>query len=190
MPRADVKSLGRRRGRGPRPERPRRRRPPTHRATRSERYPPRCRPLEHGNANRDLRPRPRGTRDALVATRRVPKMTCGSRGLGRAGDSGQHDRVDPRVERLTDADPLSRLDQRNVGGSVRLERLGLGAEPDLRPARRVGRAPPSLGLDVLARSRMKIVPTTEPEIGADDLPALTAHTHQEGERSATPLPGA
>src|SRR4051794_14546086 len=31
-----------------------------------------------------------------------------------------------------------------------------------------------LGLDVLARSRMNIVPTTEPEIGADDLPALTA----------------
>jgi putative transposase len=31
-----------------------------------------------------------------------------------------------------------------------------------------------LGLDVLARSRMNIVPTTEPQIGADDLPALTA----------------
>ena len=31
-----------------------------------------------------------------------------------------------------------------------------------------------LGLDVLARSRMNLVPTTEPEIGADDLPALTA----------------
>ena len=31
-----------------------------------------------------------------------------------------------------------------------------------------------LGLDVLARSRINIVPTTEPEIGADDLPALTA----------------
>jgi len=31
-----------------------------------------------------------------------------------------------------------------------------------------------LGLDVLARSRMNIVPTTQPEIGADDLPALTA----------------
>jgi putative transposase len=31
-----------------------------------------------------------------------------------------------------------------------------------------------LGLDVLTRSRMNIVPTTEPEIGADDLPALTA----------------
>jgi len=31
-----------------------------------------------------------------------------------------------------------------------------------------------LGLDVLARSRMNIVPTTDPEIGADDLPALTA----------------
>jgi hypothetical protein len=31
-----------------------------------------------------------------------------------------------------------------------------------------------LGLDVLARSRIIIVPTTEPEIGADDLPALTA----------------
>lgn len=31
-----------------------------------------------------------------------------------------------------------------------------------------------LGLDVLARSRVNIVPTTEPQIGADDLPALTA----------------
>ena len=31
-----------------------------------------------------------------------------------------------------------------------------------------------LGLDVLARSRVTIVPTTEPEIGANDLPALTA----------------
>jgi transposase-like protein len=31
-----------------------------------------------------------------------------------------------------------------------------------------------LGLDVLARSRMNIVPTTDPQIGADDLPALTA----------------
>ena len=31
-----------------------------------------------------------------------------------------------------------------------------------------------LGLDVLARSRMNLVPTTEPKIGADDLPALTA----------------
>ena len=31
-----------------------------------------------------------------------------------------------------------------------------------------------LGLDVLARSRITIVPTTEPEIGADELPALTA----------------
>jgi putative transposase len=31
-----------------------------------------------------------------------------------------------------------------------------------------------LGLDVLARSRINIVPTTDPQIGADDLPALTA----------------
>jgi transposase-like protein len=31
-----------------------------------------------------------------------------------------------------------------------------------------------LGLEVLARCRANIVPTTEPEIGADDLPALTA----------------
>jgi transposase-like protein len=31
-----------------------------------------------------------------------------------------------------------------------------------------------LGLDILARSRMNLAPTTEPEIGADDLPALTA----------------
>ncbi len=31
-----------------------------------------------------------------------------------------------------------------------------------------------LGLDVLARCRMNLLPTTEPEIGADDLPALTA----------------
>ncbi len=31
-----------------------------------------------------------------------------------------------------------------------------------------------LGLDVLARSRISIVPTTEPEIGGDNLPALTA----------------
>ena len=31
-----------------------------------------------------------------------------------------------------------------------------------------------LGLDVLARSRMNIVSTTDPQIGADDLPALTA----------------
>jgi transposase-like protein len=31
-----------------------------------------------------------------------------------------------------------------------------------------------LGLDILARSRMNIVPTTEPQIGADDLPALSA----------------
>ncbi|GAA4738331.1 hypothetical protein GCM10023350_23160 [Nocardioides endophyticus] len=31
-----------------------------------------------------------------------------------------------------------------------------------------------LGLDVLARSRMNLAPTTEPKIGADDLPTLTA----------------
>ena len=31
-----------------------------------------------------------------------------------------------------------------------------------------------LGLDVLARSRMTIVPTTEPEIGVEHLPGLTA----------------
>ncbi len=31
-----------------------------------------------------------------------------------------------------------------------------------------------LGLEVLARCRVNIVPTTGPEIGADDLPALTA----------------
>lgn len=31
-----------------------------------------------------------------------------------------------------------------------------------------------LGLDLLARCRINIVPDTEPEIGADDLPALTA----------------
>ncbi len=31
-----------------------------------------------------------------------------------------------------------------------------------------------LGLEVLARCRVNLVPTTEPEIGADDLPALTA----------------
>jgi transposase-like protein len=31
-----------------------------------------------------------------------------------------------------------------------------------------------LGLDVLARCRINIVPNTEPQIGADDLPALTA----------------
>ena len=31
-----------------------------------------------------------------------------------------------------------------------------------------------LGLEVLARCRVNIVPNTEPEIGADDLPALTA----------------
>ncbi len=31
-----------------------------------------------------------------------------------------------------------------------------------------------LGLDVLARARMNIVPPAEPEIGADELPALTA----------------
>jgi putative transposase len=31
-----------------------------------------------------------------------------------------------------------------------------------------------LGLEVLARCRVNIVPTTEPEIGGDDLPALTA----------------
>ncbi|CAI9418327.1 IS256 family transposase IS1601 [Nocardioides sp. T2.26MG-1] len=31
-----------------------------------------------------------------------------------------------------------------------------------------------LGLDVLARSRMNLIATTEPEIGADHLPALTA----------------
>ena len=31
-----------------------------------------------------------------------------------------------------------------------------------------------LGLDVLARSRMNLVPTTDTEIGADELPALTA----------------
>ncbi|NHC33051.1 MULTISPECIES: IS256 family transposase [Dermacoccus] len=31
-----------------------------------------------------------------------------------------------------------------------------------------------LGLEVLARCRLNIVPTTEPEIGADNLPALTA----------------
>ena len=31
-----------------------------------------------------------------------------------------------------------------------------------------------LGLDVLARCRINLVPTLDPEIGADDLPALTA----------------
>ncbi len=31
-----------------------------------------------------------------------------------------------------------------------------------------------LGLEVLARCRVNIVPTNDPEIGADDLPALTA----------------
>ncbi len=31
-----------------------------------------------------------------------------------------------------------------------------------------------LGLEVLTRCRVTIVPTTEPEIGANDLPALTA----------------
>ena len=31
-----------------------------------------------------------------------------------------------------------------------------------------------LGLEVLARCRVNIVPTNEPEIGANDLPALTA----------------
>ncbi|MAY96165.1 MAG: IS256 family transposase, partial [Nocardioides sp.] len=31
-----------------------------------------------------------------------------------------------------------------------------------------------LGLEVLARSRVTIVPTNDTEIGADDLPALTA----------------
>ncbi|PYG02356.1 Transposase, Mutator family, partial [Georgenia satyanarayanai] len=31
-----------------------------------------------------------------------------------------------------------------------------------------------LGLEVLARCRMNIVPTTDPEIGAEHLPALTA----------------
>ena len=31
-----------------------------------------------------------------------------------------------------------------------------------------------LGLEVLARSRVNIVPTNDTEIGADDLPALTA----------------
>jgi len=31
-----------------------------------------------------------------------------------------------------------------------------------------------LGLDVLARSRMNLVPNADPEIGADELPALTA----------------
>ncbi|WP_191278096.1 transposase, partial [Nocardioides flavus (ex Wang et al. 2016)] len=31
-----------------------------------------------------------------------------------------------------------------------------------------------LGLEVLARCRINIVPTNDPEIGADDLPALTA----------------
>jgi hypothetical protein len=31
-----------------------------------------------------------------------------------------------------------------------------------------------LGLDLLARCRLTTVPNTEPEIGANDLPALTA----------------
>ena len=31
-----------------------------------------------------------------------------------------------------------------------------------------------LGLDLLARCRMNVITNTEPEIGADDLPALTA----------------
>ena len=31
-----------------------------------------------------------------------------------------------------------------------------------------------LGLDVLARSRMNLLPTTNTKIGADQLPALTA----------------
>ena len=31
-----------------------------------------------------------------------------------------------------------------------------------------------LGLDVIARPRITIVRTTDPEIGADDLPALTS----------------
>lgn len=45
-----------------------------------------------------------------------------------------------------------------------------------------------LGLDILARSRVNLVPDTEPEIGANDLPALPPDHHQES-RSATPPPG-
>jgi putative transposase len=38
----------------------------------------------------------------------------------------------------------------------------------------MGRSRRYLGLDVLARSRINLVATTDTEIGADDLPALTA----------------
>jgi len=31
-----------------------------------------------------------------------------------------------------------------------------------------------LGLDLLARCRINLVPTTDPEMGANDMPALTA----------------
>jgi transposase-like protein len=44
------------------------------------------------------------------------------------------------------------------------------------------------GLEVLARCRVNIVPTTDTEIGANDLPALTACPPAK-DRSATPLPG-
>jgi len=46
-----------------------------------------------------------------------------------------------------------------------------------------------LGLEVLTRCRVNIVPTTEPEIGADDPACTDRLTNHEGERSATPLPG-
>lgn len=42
------------------------------------------------------------------------------------------------------------------------------------PTRLMAGARRYLGLEVVARSRVNIVPRTEPEIGADALPALTA----------------
>ena len=75
------------------------------------------------------------------------------------------ERLNKEIHRRTDAvgifpnrDAIVRL-----VGAVLAEQTDEGAE-----GRRY------LGLDVLARSRITIVPTTEPEVGADELPALTA----------------
>ena len=95
-----------------------------------------------------------------VVHRRSPR-----RSGPRSGPTTPTERLNKEIRRRTDAvgifpnrDAIVRL-----VGAVLAEQTDEWAE-----GRRY------LGLDVLARSRINIVPNTEPEIGADDLPALTA----------------